>query len=122
VVKYQVAIYSYAEHNLTINSGSGAVDINGTVANVGTLSITSTSASSEISGIISTDTALTKAGSGTLTLSAINTYTGLTTISNGTLAVTTNNALGTNAAGTVIASGCYIRFTKCHLLNNRSDY
>jgi autotransporter-associated beta strand protein len=96
---------SVASNNLTISTGSGAVDINGAVANVGTLSITSNSTSSEASGIISTDTILTKAGSGTLLLSANNTYTGQTNINAGTLAVTVNNALGTNAAGTVIASG-----------------
>jgi autotransporter-associated beta strand protein len=96
---------SVASNNLTISTGSGAVDINGAVANVGTLSITSNSTSSEASGIISTDTILTKAGSGTLTLSGNNTYTGQTNINAGTLAVTVNNALGTNAAGTVIASG-----------------
>ena len=104
-VKYQVSIPTYAEHNLTISTGSGAVDINGDVANIGTLSITSTSASSEASGIISTDTIITKAGSGTLLLSGNNTYTGQTNINAGTLVVSVNNGLGTNTAATVIASG-----------------
>ena len=63
------------------------------------------SSSTNYTGIIDGSINLTKAGSGTLTLSGNNTFTGLTTISNGTLAVTTNNALGTNAAGTTIASG-----------------
>ena len=95
VVKYQVAINSYAEHNLTISTGSGAVDINGAVANIGTLSITSNSTSSEASGIISTDTIITKAGSGTLLLSANNTYTGQTNINAGIISITDNNSLGT---------------------------
>jgi autotransporter-associated beta strand protein len=118
VVKYQVATPTYAEHNLTINTGAGTVDLNGDVANIGTLSVTTTSSDSDISGVISTDTILTKAGSGTLTLSGTNTYTGQTNINAGTLAVTVNNALGTNAAGTVIASGATLRFSKCNLLHH----
>src|SRR6056300_651037 len=105
VVNYSYGSSSNAEHNLTINSGSGAVDINGAVANVGTLSITSTSAASEISGIISTDTIVTKAGSGTLTLSANNSYTGQTNINAGIISITHNNALGSADGATIVASG-----------------
>ena len=61
--------------------------------------------SATMSGVISGDGALTKAGAGTITLSGTNTYTGDTTINAGTLAVTVNDALGSNAAGTIIASG-----------------
>jgi autotransporter-associated beta strand protein len=94
VVNYSYSGSSNAEHNLTINSGSGATDINGAVANIGTLSITSTSTSSEASGIISTDTNLTKAGSGTLTLSGTNTYSGSTTITNGVISISSSANLG----------------------------
>ncbi len=55
--------------------------------------------------IATTSGTLTKDGTGTLTLSGANTYTGATLVNAGTLAVTVNNALGTNAAGTTVASG-----------------
>jgi autotransporter-associated beta strand protein len=105
VVNYSYSGSSNAEHNLTISTGSGAVDINGAVANIGTLSITSTSTSSEASGIISTDTVITKAGSGTLLLSANNTYTGQTNINAGIISITDNNSLGSADGATIVADG-----------------
>src|SRR5210317_345595 len=92
----------------TINSlsGTGAVEI--------ASGVTLTTGDTEdytISGIISGDGSLTKVGSGTLTLSNVNnSYTGATTVNVGTLKVTTNNALGTNAAGTTVASGATLDF------------
>jgi autotransporter-associated beta strand protein len=47
---------------------------------------------------------------GFLVLSGNNTYTGATTITGGTAQVRTNNALGTTAAGTTIASGATLDF------------
>ena len=102
VMNYQVANPTYGEYNLSINTGAGDVDLNGDLANIGSLDITSTSAASEILGIISTDTIITKAGAGTLTLSAANTYTGDTTISAGTLKVTGTLADTTDVS---VASG-----------------
>ncbi|MBX7206785.1 MAG: autotransporter-associated beta strand repeat-containing protein [Verrucomicrobiaceae bacterium] len=52
---------------------------------------------------------LTKLGDNTLLLTNGNTYTGAATISGGTLEVSANNALGTNAAGTTVASGATLR-------------
>jgi fibronectin-binding autotransporter adhesin len=56
-------------------------------------------------GQLSGAMALTKAGSGTLTVSNANNFTGLTTISGGILRLANNAALGTSAGGTIIQSG-----------------
>jgi autotransporter-associated beta strand protein len=55
--------------------------------------------------IAGTGSVLNKNGAGTLQFSGNNTYTGLTTINGGTLRVAHNNALGSSAAGTVVAAG-----------------
>ena len=52
--------------------------------------------------------ALTKTGTGTLTLSGANTYTGGTTLTGGVIRVQSNGALGTTAGGTTVASGTAI--------------
>ncbi|NCW10029.1 MAG: hypothetical protein EBW40_09850, partial [Gammaproteobacteria bacterium] len=79
----------------------------------GNISITNTGTSSEITGVIADDdtaAVFTKAGSGTLTLSGTNLFTGDLTISAGTLKVTADDALGTTAAGTTVASGATLDF------------
>ncbi len=59
----------------------------------------------------SVTSALTAAGTGTVVLSGANSYTGTTTVNNGaTLVVASNNALGTNAAGTTVSSGGTLAF------------
>ncbi len=50
----------------------------------------------------------TKAGNGTLVLSAANIYTGSTTISSGVLRVTNSSALGSTAAPTIVNSGAML--------------
>ncbi|WP_026600982.1 autotransporter-associated beta strand repeat-containing protein [Methylomonas sp. 11b] len=100
------------------NLGAGAVTLNGgsltvtgsgvTVSNAvaltgaGTISNANTVA---LSGIVSGTGALTKAGAGTLTLSGDNTYSGATAVNDGTLVAAHNNALGTTAGSTTVASG-----------------
>lgn len=56
-------------------------------------------------GVISGSGTLTKQGAGNLVLSGANTFDGLTTVAAGTLTVTSNTALGSTAAGTVVNSG-----------------
>ena len=81
----------------TLQIGTGGagsrLDV-GNLTNDGTL-VFNQSNNYTYSDSISGSGAVTKAGAGTLTLSAANTYTGLTTIGSGTLAYGTNNALGT---------------------------
>ena len=91
--------------------------VNATLEVGGSRSLTSSAVTNNGNLIFSSDTdfahnavisgagALIHDGSNISTLSGTNTYTGLTSINAGTLAATVDDALGTNAAGTVIASG-----------------
>ncbi|WP_425617659.1 autotransporter-associated beta strand repeat-containing protein [Anatilimnocola sp. NA78] len=81
--------------SLTTSAGQGLV-----IEGASTLIINS----GTIAGVISGSGALTKATAGTLTLSGANTYTGLTTVSGGTLNARNSAALGSAAAGTVVAN------------------
>lgn len=60
---------------------------------------------------------LTKAGGGTLTLSAANTYNGLTTVSGGELRVAHGNALGTTDAGVTVESGARVELVGVTVTN-----
>ncbi|OQB80125.1 MAG: tRNA nuclease WapA precursor [Planctomycetes bacterium ADurb.Bin126] len=69
-----------------------------------TLSIGNNGQSTEYSGALGNG-ALTKIGSGVLTLSGSNTYSGVTTVSAGTLGIQHANALGDTASGTTVSDG-----------------
>ncbi|MEI6558828.1 MAG: DUF4347 domain-containing protein [Rhodospirillaceae bacterium] len=88
---------------LSLTSGNGKVI--GTVAMSANSTISVTGTSLTLSGVLSGGFALTKSGSGSLTLSNANTYTGLTTVSAGTLVAANATALGTTAGGVSIADG-----------------
>jgi len=81
VINYNDAVSA----GLTINTGSGQVNLQGNVSDLTSLTINSSNTSSQVAGVISGSGALIKQGTGTLTLSGSNTYTGNTTISAGTL-------------------------------------
>ncbi|MFO1489324.1 MAG: autotransporter-associated beta strand repeat-containing protein [Kiritimatiellia bacterium] len=73
-------------------SGTGRIGVTGNAAvwEIGALNTTTT-----FSGVIDgTNTAVTKAGTGTLTLSGANSYTGTTTVNTGTLKIGYVSALG----------------------------
>ncbi len=90
--------------NATLEVGGSGSLTSSAVTNNGNL-IFSSDTDFTHNAVISGSGALIHDGSNTSTLSGTNTYTGLTSINAGTLAATIDDALGTNAAGTVIASG-----------------
>ncbi len=104
--------YNLNGANRTIGSlaGGGATGGNVTLG-ASTLTTGGDNTSTTFSGIISGTGGLIKAGTGTFTLSGVNTYTGVTNVNAGTLVAASNNALGTAAGGTTVASGATLGFS-----------
>jgi fibronectin-binding autotransporter adhesin len=70
-----------------------------------------------LANVLGGSTAWAKTGGGVLALNGVNTYTGVTNINAGVIAVGNNDALGSDSAGTVIASGATLRFAATRTLN-----
>ena len=101
--------YSPTFQSLASNGGTGNITNNSTTAN-STLTVNQTS--TKTFGLVISDgsnktTAVTKSGSGSLTLSAVNTYTGGTSVSGGTLVVSGN----TSASGAYTVSNATLNIT-----------
>lgn len=76
----------------------------GTVELISVLTTGRNGASTVVAGMISGTGGLAKIGSGTMVLSGNNTYSGVTSIGGGTVRITSANALGSTAAGTLVTA------------------
>jgi filamentous hemagglutinin family protein len=109
-----VAVASGATFDLTGNETIGSLAGAGNVTlNANTLTAGGDNTSTTYSGVASGTGGLTKAGSGTFTVSGASTYSGLTTVSAGTLKLgaaggATNTPLGTTGAGTSMTAGAVL--------------
>ncbi len=103
-----------ANYNLTVGNltGTGGT-IQGSAAGTRTFTIgQGDGTGGNFQGVIADGTgttALTKTGSGTITLSGANTYAGATAINAGVLNIQNASALGTVAAGTTVSSGAALQ-------------
>ncbi len=97
----------------SLNAGAGRI-----VSSVagGRLTVDFDNTSSTFSGVMSGVASLTKAGSGTLTLSGANTYSGGTALAGGVLALDRTGALG--SSGTISFTGGTLRYGSA----NVTDY
>ncbi|MEI7956570.1 MAG: autotransporter-associated beta strand repeat-containing protein, partial [Verrucomicrobiota bacterium] len=97
-----------AGYSQTVNALSGSGYVTNSVAGIATLTAGSQNTTSAFSGNIQNGTgtvALTKIGTGVLTLSGTNTYSGATTISTGTLQVGSISGLSANSTITIASVG-----------------
>jgi|GEM_PF-1667768 len=105
--------------NETIGSLAGGGLVTSSAAGTPTLTTGIDNTSTDFSGSLqngsSASVALTKTGTGTLTLSGDNTYTGATTLIGGTLDLNNSNALG---PGTINFNGGTLQYSA----NNNNDY
>src|SRR5438876_10075696 len=95
-----------------IGSLAGAGTVTSGAAGAVTLTAGGNNSTTTFSGLIqngSCTVALTKTGTGTLTLSGANTYSGATTVSAGVLDVQNNTALGATAGATTVAGGAALQ-------------
>ena len=95
-------------NNETIGSLAGVTGTFVTL-NANTLTTGQNNSTTTYAGIISGGGGLTKAGTGTFTLSGANSYDGLTTISAGAVKVQNNTALGSTAGATIVADGAALQ-------------
>lgn len=102
-----------------VNSSAGTASWSGLVTLSSASTITTTNGRIAISGAVDGAGALTKAGGGTLTLSASNSYTGTTTVSGGVLelASATGGAAGATT-DVVVSTGAVLLISQDEQVNN----
>ena len=95
--------------------GANTISMGLTFAGTRTIVVNNAASTLTVSGVITGAGGITKAGAGTLVLSAINTYTGATTINAGTISIAADAALGTApgapTAGKIVFGGGTLRST-----------
>ncbi|UEM24124.1 Ig-like domain-containing protein [Skermanella mucosa] len=107
-----VTVASGATLTLNASETIGSLGGEGAVAlGANTLTAGGNDTSTSFSGVIGGTGGLTKAGTGTFTLSGANTYEGATTVSAGLLVAAHNTALGTTTGATTVATGASLGFS-----------
>jgi len=93
-----------------IHNFSGDNTFNGGITMTSDVRFGATTGSLVLTGPVTGAFNVSMSGSGTVAFAASNNYSGTTTISGGTIEVRANNALGTVANGTTVASGATLAF------------
>ncbi len=96
------ATFNLANFSETVGSIAGAGNI---ALGGGTLTSGGNNATTTFAGVVSGTGGITKAGTGTLTLSGANAYSGVTSVNAGTLVAGNASALGAAPGGTTVAAG-----------------
>jgi autotransporter-associated beta strand protein len=102
--------------SLTINAGTGRINLAGNATSLSSLTLNSTHTNNVVAGVISGATTVIINGGATV-FNGANSYTGTTTVSAGTLKLGHVTALGTVAAGTTVASGAVLDLNGKNIAN-----
>lgn len=106
--------------SLTLNPTTANMTFGGlrekTVGGAGALVLDGTSTGNVVNGLVYDGTtsavmSVTKTNSSEWALSYANTYSGTTSVNGGILQITTDTALGSNAAGTIVANGAALKLS-----------
>jgi autotransporter-associated beta strand protein len=103
----------------TITSLTGGTLANGTITNNGG---NYAFQNGTVSAILAGTNGLTKAGNGTITLTASNTYTGATTISSGTLQLGDGNATGSLSSSSAITNNGTLFINRSNAVTQGTDF
>lgn len=103
---------THASGSTTVSSDTGTLTLapaTGNAINYGSSMLFNGAGNIVVNGTVAGTTAMTKSGTGMLTLAGNNSFTGAITLSQGTLRAASNTALGTIAGGITVASGATLQ-------------